>query len=117
MMWGSIVKLLDEIVIAAIISILGFICGKTYKKIRSFFYKRAMSFSIDGLWYSRHNNFQGENIIEIIQFKQNREDVLFKLIQYKEHKKNIKRTDIHFGEEGFSLRMWFLYSIVQIVKI
>lgn len=88
MMWGSIVKLLDEIVIAAIISILGFICGKTYKKIRSFFYKRAMSFSIDGLWYSRHNNFQGENIIEIIQFKQNREDVLFKLIQYKEHKKN-----------------------------
>ena len=41
MMWGSIVKLLDEIVIAAIISMLGFICGKTYKKIRSFFLQKG----------------------------------------------------------------------------
>lgn len=114
MMWGSIVKLLDEIVIAAIISMLGFICGKTYKKIRSFFYKRAMSFSID----------LGSGIPAIIIF---REKILLRSFSLSKtgkmsylnlyNTKNIKRTDIHFGEEGFSLRMWFLYSIVQIVKI
>lgn len=88
MMWGSLGEFLNDIVIAIFISLLSYLCGKTYKKIRSIFYKKAMSFSLDGLWYSWHNNFQGENIIELIQIKQNREDVLIKMIQYKEHKKN-----------------------------
>lgn len=89
MMWGNLESFCQDIIIAAFISGLGFVCGKIGKKVRSFIYKRTISFSLDGIWYAFHVNYQGERIIELIHFRQNREDLLVKIIQYKEGRQNI----------------------------
>lgn len=88
-MWGSFEEFNRQLIIAVLISGLGFICGKIYIKFRSLLYKRTIRFSLDGFWYSCHNNYQEEKIIEVIQLKQNKEDVLVKIIQYKEKRKNM----------------------------
>lgn len=85
----QLVILINQIIIAFIIYLLGTLGKFIIRKIRSFFYKRHMRFSIDGYWYAKHVNYQGDAIIELIKVKQIEEDIYLRIIQYKKRDRPI----------------------------
>jgi hypothetical protein len=89
-------NILDTFLSGFLVAIALNILAKICKKISSIIFLRTNEFNLSGYWISKHTNFEGTKIIEIMRFKQNKSDLQIVIKQYRSNNSKIYK----FGGKG-----------------